>query len=291
MEQSLSFGGMQQSPFSGGMAAEKNMKARSQAKPKRYRRYEADGLAGTLQSLPRPTVGRIHGRRIVFGVIGVLVIAAGLFVIFGDTFYVTRVSIGGNLRTPAQEILQISEIGGQHILWVKYGEAVERIVNGIPSIKSARVDCQLPNKCTIKVQERQPSVAWQFGGAVTWIAEDGMAFAARVVNGDDLKLVTIEAPQGPALLPGKEADQRIVNAALAVAKALPNVHHYKYGTEHGLEFQSAREFPVYLGLGENMADRAMLWKAVEAQLDQQGITPKFVDLRYPLAPYFVNDDQ
>ncbi len=267
------------------------MKARSQARPKHYRRYESTGLAGTLQTLPRPTLGGIRGRWIALGIGVVLISAAVLFVIFGDTFYVTRVSIVGNLRTPAQEILQISEIGGQHILWVKYAEAAERIVNGIPSIKSARVDCQLPNKCAIKVQERQPSVAWQFGGAVTWIADDGMAFAARVVNGEDLQIVSIEAPQGPALLPGREADQRIVNAALAVAKALPKVRHYKYSSEHGLEFQSAYDFPVYLGLGENMADRAMMWKAVEAQLEQQGITPKFVDLRYPVAPYFVNNDQ
>jgi cell division septal protein FtsQ len=274
------------------MTAEKIMKARSQAKPKRYRRYESTtGLAGSLRTLPRPALSSTRARWIALGIGVMLISAAVLFVIFGDTFYVTRVSIGGNLRTPAEEILQISEIGGQHILWVKYGEAVERIVNGIPSIKSARVDCQLPNKCTIKVQERQPSVAWQFGGAVTWIADDGMAFAARVVNGEDLKLITIEAPQGPALLPGKEADQRIVNAALAVAKALPNVRHYKYSAEHGLEFQSVYDFPVYLGLGENMADRAMMWKAVEAQLEQQGITPQFVDLRYPVAPYFVNNDQ
>jgi cell division septal protein FtsQ len=267
------------------------MKTRSQARPKRYRRYESAGLAGTLQTLPRPTVGGIRGRWIALGVVAVLVIGAALFVIFGDTFYITRVSIAGNLRTPAQEILQTSEIGGQHILWVKHGEAAARIVNGIPSIKNARVDCQLPNKCVITVQERQPSVVWQFGGAVTWIADDGMAFAARLVNDKDLKLVTIEAPQGPALLPGKEADQRIVSAALAVAKALPNVRHYKYSSEHGLEFQSARDFPVYLGLGENMADRAMMWKALETQLEQQGITPKFVDLRYPVAPYFVNNDQ
>jgi cell division septal protein FtsQ len=267
------------------------MKARSQAKPKRFRRYESAGLAGTLQTLPRPSVSGISGRWIALAGGVILIGAAVLFLIFGDIFYVTRVSIAGNTRTPAQEILQISEIGGEHILWVNHGEAATRIAAGIPSIKSARVDCQLPNKCAIKVQERQPSVAWQFGGAVTWIADDGMAFAARVVHGEDLQIVSIEAPQGPALLPGKEADQRIVNAALAVAKALPTVRHYKYSGEHGLEFQSAYGFPVYLGLGENMADRAMLWKAVEAQLEQQGITPQFVDLRYPAAPYFVNNAQ
>jgi hypothetical protein len=79
-----------------------------------------------------------------------------------------------------------------------------------------------------------------------------------------------------------------VKAAVAVAKAMPNVRQYQYTTEHGLEFQSKEGFPVYLGLGDNMADRAMMWKAVEAELKAQRVTPQFVDLRYPVAPYFVS---
>jgi cell division protein FtsQ len=263
------------------------MKARSQAKPKRYRRYDSTGLSGTLEALPRPQLrrGTINGKWIALVVIALVVTGAILWVWLSDTFYVTRISVAGNVLTPAQEIVQTSGIGGQHMLWVNHAGASERIVNGNPAIKSARVDCQLPNRCTIKVQERQPSVAWRFGGAVTWIADDGMAFAAK--RDTDLPLITIDALQGPALLPGKEADQRIVKAAVAVAKALPNVRQYKYTTEHGLEFQSKGGYPVYLGLGDNMADRAMLWKAVEAELNAQGVTPQFVDLRYPLAPYFI----
>jgi hypothetical protein len=92
------------------------------------------------------------------------------------------------------------------------------------------------------------------------------------------------------LLPGKEADQRIVTAAVAVARAMPKVRQYKYTTEHGLEFQSKDGFPVYLGLGENMADRAMMWKAVEAELRALGMTPQFVDLRYPVAPYLISSN-
>jgi cell division septal protein FtsQ len=219
----------------------------------------------------------------------VLVIGAILYLWLSDTFYVTRIGVAGNVLTPAQEIVQASGIGGQHMLWVNHAAASERVANGIPSIKSARVDCQLPNRCVIKVQERQPSVAWRFGGAVTWIADDGMAFAAK--RDANLPLITIDAPQGPALLPGKEADQRIVKAAVAVAKAMPSVRSYKYTVEHGLEFQSEDGFPVYLGLGENMADRAMMWKAVEAELKAQGVIPQFVDLRYPVAPYFVSNEQ
>jgi cell division septal protein FtsQ len=271
--------------------SEDNMKARSQAKHKRYRRYHSTGLSGTLEALPRPSLQRLNVRRALLVLIGVLVLGAVVYVIFGDTFYVARVSISGNLRTSAEEILQISDIGGMHILWVDHTRAAERIVNGIPSIKRARVDCQLPNKCTIKVEERQPSVAWRFGGAVTWIADDGLAFAAQAIPGEDLQLISIDAAQGPALLPGKEADQRIVTAALAVAQALPEVREYKYTGEHGLEFQSKQGITVYLGLGENMADRAMLWKAIEPELEQLEMTPRYVDLRYPVAPYFVSSDQ
>ncbi len=265
------------------------MKARSQAKPKRYRRYDSIDSAGALAARPRFHVRSRSVKWLALALIALLVVSAILYVWLSDTFYVTRISVAGNALTPAEEIVQISEVGGQHMFWVNHTAASERIANGIPSIKSARVDCQLPNRCVIKVQERQPSVAWRFGGAVTWIADDGMAFAAQ--HDVDLQLITIEAPQGPALLPGKEADQRIVKAAIAVAQAMPNVRLYKYTVERGLEFQSARGFPVYLGLGENMADRAMMWKAVEAELDQLGVTPRFVDLRYPVAPYFVSNDQ
>jgi cell division septal protein FtsQ len=263
------------------------MKARSQAKPKRYRRYDSIDLADVREARPRFHLRSLNVKWLAFATIALLVVSAILYVWLSDTFYVTRISVAGNALTPAEEIVQISEIGGQHMFWVNHVAASERIANGIPSIKSARVDCQLPNRCVINVQERQPGVVWRFGGAVTWIADDGMAFAAR--HDVDLQLITIEALQGPALLPGKEADQRIVKAAIAVAQAMPNVRLYKYTVERGLEFQSTRGFPVYLGLGENMADRAMMWKAVEAELDQLGVTPRFVDLRYPVAPYFVSE--
>jgi cell division septal protein FtsQ len=267
------------------------MKVRSQAKPKRYRRYDSSGLAGTIEALPRPQLRHrsISVKWIALVVIAMLVVGAILWIWLSDTFYVTRISVAGNALTPAQEIVQTSGIGGQHLLWVNHTAASERIVNGNPAIMRARVDCQLPNRCTIKVQERQPGVAWRFGGAVTWIADDGMAFAAK--RDTDLPLITIDAPQGPALLPGKEADQRIVRSAVAVAKAMPGVRQYKYTTEHGLEFQSKDGFPVYLGLGDNMADRAMMWKAVEAELNALGVTPQFVDLRYPVAPYFISAGQ
>ena len=268
------------------------MKARSQAKLKRYRRYAAVGVVGTLKPLPQPRARRkLNWRWVLLGLALVMVVGAVLYVGFSNTFYVTRVSVLGNTRTPPLEILQASNIGGEHILWVNYTDAVRRITQGVPAIKSAHVDCQLPNRCVIKVQEREPIVAWQFGGAVTWLADDGVAFAAIGKNDESANLIVVEAPQGPALLPGEEADPKLVKAVLAVVHEIPDVRHYRYTGEHGLEFDDARGFPIYLGLGENMADRAMIWKSLREQLAQNGVTPKFVDLRFPLAPYYVENSE
>jgi len=44
--------------------------------------------------------------------------------------------------------------------------------------------------------------------------------------------------------------------------------------------------------GFTIVQAGRVYKVVPiAAAKQQGITPKFVDLRYPLAPYFVNNDQ
>ncbi len=267
------------------------MKVRSQAKQKRYRRYDAAGVMGTLSLARRLRVRRLSRRWAMVSVLILIVLGAALYVSFSDTFYVTRVRVLGNTRTPPLEILQASNIAGEHIVWVNHADAERRITQGVPSIKSARIDCQLPNRCIIQVQEREPMVAWKFGGAVTWLADDGIAFAARVTSGDDLNLIVVEAPQGPALLPGKEADPKLVKAVLAIVHEIPDVRHYRYSGEHGLEFSDARGFPVYLGLGENMADRALIWKSLREQLAQNGVTPKFVDLRFPLAPYYVENNE
>jgi hypothetical protein len=44
--------------------------------------------------------------------------------------------VAGNVLTPAQEIVQTSGIGGQHMFWVNHAAASERIVNGNPAIRA-----------------------------------------------------------------------------------------------------------------------------------------------------------
>lgn len=263
------------------------MKTRPQAK-RRYRRYQAATLAGRLENVARPRLDWVAGlanSRVIAGGLLAVVVAAALWLSLDASFYITRMRVLGNSRTPAQEIAEGTGLVGLHIFWANMAEAQRTLLHNAPSLKSAQITCQLPAVCTITVEERVPVIAWKYGGAVTWIDADSATFAARP-TAEALDVVTIEAVQGPALFPGRQADPKVVRAALAVAQLLPEVKIYRYSGARGLEFTDPRGFPVYLGLSEDMADRVMVWQALRDDLNARSIQPAYVDIQYPLAPFY-----
>jgi len=64
------------------------------------------------------------------------------------------------------------------------------------------------------------------------------------------------------------------------------VRAYRYSTGRGLEFADPDGYPVYLGSGSNMSDRAAVWRALREDLAARGIAPKYIDVRFVLAPYY-----
>ena len=265
------------------------MATKHQARPKsklRYRRYESNAtLSSVVRSTPQFDLSALLSVRVLTMALLALVVGVALWLGFDDRFYVTSINVTGNTRASAADIAAKSGALGQHIFWIKPQAVAQQLTTSWPSIRNATMTCTFPADCTLQVEERQPIVAWQFGNATTWIDKDHVAFAAEGKN-NPKGLITIEAVQGPALFPGQHADQQLIDAASAVAQAMPEIQHYRYTVAHGLEFNDARGFPVYLGVGQNMADRVMVWKALSANLKARNILPKFVDVQYPLAPYY-----
>lgn len=263
------------------------MTPRQQARPRRnYRAYETTSLTGVVRATERLNFGVLLQPRVIGVILLVVLIGLAIWSGMDDRFYINTVKVTGNERVPADEIAQASGILGLQVFWFNANEVAARLPKALPSIKSARASCQLLGACKIAVQERQPVIAWQFGNAVTWIDADSVTFAARVMTNTADAPITVEAMQGPALFPGHQADTKIVQAALAVARELPEIRRYRYSETHGLEFDDARGFAVYLGLGPDMAERVSLWKALSADLDARKVQPKFVDVRYPAAPFY-----
>jgi hypothetical protein len=278
------------------------MKSRPQARPvRRYRRYNAAAeLTGQLTARSRSTrrsssrlappisfdwLAELSRPRAVTAILLAVLAAAAVWIGLDSRFYVSRLSVTGVSRTPPLEVANMSGLVGTHIFWVNAADAEAQLLRDNPALKSAQIACRLPANCSINVVERTPIVAWRYGETVTWVDADGATFNPRG-SSDDLKLITIEAVQGPALIAGRPADPKVIAAALSVAKALPGVRNYRYDGAHGLEFTDERGFPVYLGLADDMSDRVMIWKALRDSLIARNVQPKFVDIRYPLAPFY-----
>ena len=263
------------------------MTSRRQARPRRnYHVYETTSLTGVMRVTERLDLGALIRPRVIGALLLAVLIGLAIWSGMDDRFYINTVKITGNERVPANEIASASGILGLQVFWFNAKEVEAHLPVALPSIKSAHAGCQLLGACTLAVQERQPVIAWQFGNAVTWIDADSVTFAARVITNTADAPITVEATQGPALFPGNQADMKIVQAALTVAQEMPEIRRYRYSATHGLEFDDARGFAVYLGLGPDMAERVSLWKALSADLDARKVQPKFVDVRYPAAPFY-----
>jgi hypothetical protein len=119
-----------------------------------------------------------------------------------------------------------------------------------------------------------------------------MVFPAR---GQSPGLPVVEvAPNVTALLPGQRADSGLVSAMSALARdfarqagALPEVKSYRFTAEHGIEFSDPKgNWPVYLGVGPDVAARVAMWKSLSASLASRNVKPKFVDVHYANAPFY-----
>ena len=258
-----------------------------------YRRYDQSVTIPFRTGVPRKralrqaqTRARIRAISLPRLLSGSTVLAVALISVwigFSDTFYVRRPVVTGNLRVPAQSIVAGSRIAGMHVLWLNTKETEVTLLREVPQLESAHMSCRLPADCSIAVSEREPLLAWRWGQAVVWIDRAGVAFPAQ---GDAPDLLTVESIDAPAPVPGQKIDQKLMSAIVSASVELPDVGRYRYTLARGLEFDDPKGYPVYLGAGANMQDRATVWRALRDDLSRREIVPAYIDVRFPLAPYY-----
>jgi hypothetical protein len=223
--------------------------------------------------------------RVISVVILFLVVLATVELTTNETFYVYHPAVLGNERVSSAEVIAASQLEGLHVLWLQPERVVASLRANLPELRAAFVWCSLPAECTIQVEERRPAFEWRQGQTRTWIDAEGMVFPARGQS-PGLPVVGV-APNVTSLLPGQLADSGLVSAMLALAGALPEVRSYRFTAEHGIEFNDPKgNWPVYLGVGPDVAARVAMWKSLSASLASRNVKPKFVDVHYANAPFY-----
>jgi len=234
-------------------------------------------LGGRTTARPTPT----RPAAMLGSMGGIALLGLVLWFAFSPPFFITSAQVVGAQRVPPQAVFAASGLERLHILWANPRTAERRILENIPSIERARVSCQLPARCVIAVTEREVMAAWEQGGVYYWVDRAGGAFpAAGPLEGE-------WQVSGPIPTDKRGLVVQDVLVGLEELERLgvrPGPILYRPG--RGLVLEDPAGWRVVVGQGTGMARRLQVYMKIRAHLVAKGITPRFVDVRFPDAPYY-----
>jgi hypothetical protein len=208
-------------------------------------------------------------------------------------FRVAAAQVSGNERIASDEIDGALGVRGEPIFMLVPADLEKRLRLNYPELASARVALDLPNQVDVSVVERKPSILWQQDEGYTWIDDEGVAFRPR---GTAAGLINVKAlaspPHGAALgtdplapTPFLSAD--LVAALKTLAPNAPPGEPMLFDPRYGIGWMDGRGWQVFFGSdAANMPLRLEVYKSLVSMLDANGITPIFVNMQYPSAPYY-----
>ncbi len=247
-----------------------------------YRPIRKGGLSavGGMQfTLPSFSLeGLMTWRTLSFGIC-VLLIGVLTWAMTDSRMYVSGINLGGASLVPQDEIYAQSGLANVHAFWINPQQAAENI-KAVPGIQDATVTVQWPATINVVVVERVPQVLLVDGTREWWVDKTGARYASRgelpgllpVVNDSkqEMTSVPVEAVQG----------------ALQLRELRPNIERLYFDFERGLSYQDGRGWRGYFGTGTDMAQKLAVYESLVADLQDNGITPKLIDVTKPLSPYY-----
>ncbi|HEC33866.1 MAG TPA: FtsQ-type POTRA domain-containing protein [Chloroflexi bacterium] len=247
---------------------------------RRRRRFE--------QSVPLVLGRRAATRPVTLGPIQVLgglgavaVLGLILWVACSPRFYVMGAQVIGASRIPEGTILAASGLERLHILWVNGRKAEAQILAQLPSVEQAEVSCRIPADCTIAIVEREPLLTWETEKGLLWVDAAGGALPASQPL-EEQWLVSGPLPTDERGL----VDKEVLIGLVELGRLGVQPGRIAYRSGRGLVLDDAAGWRVILGQGAGMEQRLQVYAAVRAHLLAHDIHPRFVDVRFPEAPYY-----
>lgn len=223
--------------------------------------------------------------------VALLIGALALWLTMDTRFYIYEAEIDGTRRVSQQEIFEASGLQGLHILWARPASIESQILEALPALESVEVNCDLPSECSISVVERRPRVIWDEGSDRSWIDEEGTIFLLQAAEVDS---TTLGESSGAWIVSGPlpREDNGDLEGQVLVGLAelwesgreLPDA--FQYSPDQGLSFVDEHGWRIVVGAGAGMNRRLQVMDRMVTYLESRGVTPRFVDVRFPEAPYY-----
>ena len=232
-----------------------------------------------------------HRSLYAFLILAVVIGGLALWLTLDSRFYVYEARVEGTRSLTRDQVFDSSSLNGLHVLWARPAAIESQILEAIPSVENVEVSCRLPAECSISVVERRPRVAWDENGQIWWIDDAGTIFAQAddLVNGVG---AIEEAGRWSVTGPLPRGEEGNLDSQVRVAleelwesgQDLPEV--FQFSPDQGLSFLDDRGWRVVVGVGSGMRHRLDVLEHLTAHLASAQVTPRFIDVRFPDAPYY-----
>lgn len=253
------------------------------------RRYNvALNAPGAELRLPAFPVFRV-GWRIVSGLLAVGMMWAVFALWTTPIFTVNWVEVQGLERLSDKEVNQVLKLAGQSVFTVDPQVVTDLLNNAFPELTDAHITVGLPAKVVISVGERQPILAWEHGGILSWVDENGIAFLPR---GEAASLIPVRVMGNPPNVGDARSENQIIspdliNAIQFIAAVAPEGVTLLYHPDHGLGWEDPGGWMVFFGPSPDKMDQRMsVYLTMVTELQKRGITPVLISVEYLHAPYY-----
>jgi hypothetical protein len=218
-----------------------------------------------------------------------IIVVLSLVLVFfytSNVFYVRSIAVGGLTYLTKEEVFAFADIANMHIFWVNPQRVRENLLRS-PSIADARVRITWPPQMVhILLEEREPALVWEQGGAAVWVDVQGRIMAQRVDRPDLLVIQASEfVPEGLMSDRGRVSPE-LVLGALQLQTLIPTVSRLRYEPAKGLGFVDPGGWLVWLGSGQHIAEKVAIYRAIASDLTARGIQPGEVNVADPDYPYY-----
>lgn len=253
------------------------------------RRYNvALSAPGAELRLPALPVFRI-GWRMISGLLAIGMIWSLYALWTLPAFTVNWVEVQGLERLSDKEVNQVLKLSGQPIFAIDPQAVATQLDRSFPELVNAKISVGLPGSVIVSVGERQPVLAWEHAGILSWVDENGIAFLPR---GEASSLIPVRVMGNPPNVGEARTENQIISSDLVaviqfVAAAAPQEVTLLYHPDHGLGWEDPAGWMVFFGPNPDKMDQRMaVYLTMIDELQKRGITPVMVSVEYLHAPYY-----
>jgi hypothetical protein len=265
------------------------------AKPgSRYVHYDAIALPARGSQVDAPALPHFQVGWRLLSLSLVILFAALIYVAWTlPTFRVSAAALNGNQMLSAEEVESVLRLHDAPIFLVVPGKLETALRNNFPEITSVKVSVGLPNRVSATITERVPVIRWEQDGAYAWVDEQGVIFRPR---GEMQNLVVVSASGTPP--PGVKAEddplapipyisEQVIESIRQLAPLVPQGSVLLFNPQYGLGWVDARGWTAWFGINPQEVEMKLrVYTALVDSLGQRGITPSFISVAHPGAPYY-----